>query len=78
VKVVAGKGNNLHQVVDSTGNSYLVSMPTKFRYRYYLAYSVAGKGNNLHQVVDSAGNSYLVSMPTKFRYRYYLAYHVRW
>jgi hypothetical protein len=31
VKVVAGKGNNLHQVVDSTGNSYLVSMPTKVR-----------------------------------------------
>ena len=31
VKVVAGKGNNLHQVVDMQGDSFLVSMPTKFR-----------------------------------------------
>ncbi len=31
VKVVAGKGNNLHQVEDNDGNSFLVSMPTKFR-----------------------------------------------
>jgi hypothetical protein len=31
VKVVAGKGNNLHQVVDSQGTAFLVSMPTKFR-----------------------------------------------
>jgi len=31
VKVVAGRGNNLHEVVDEKGESFLVSMPTKFR-----------------------------------------------
>jgi len=31
VKVICGKGNNLHEVVDQHGESYLVSMPTKFR-----------------------------------------------
>merc|ERR1711874_203717 len=31
VKVVAGRGNNLHEVVDDKGESFLVSMPTKFR-----------------------------------------------
>jgi len=31
VKVVAGKGNNLHEVADKEGNVFLVSMPTKFR-----------------------------------------------
>lgn len=31
VKVVGGRGNNLHEVVDSSGLSFLVSMPTKFR-----------------------------------------------
>jgi len=31
VKVVAGRGNNLHEVVDESGTSFLVSMPTKFR-----------------------------------------------
>jgi len=31
VKVVAGRGNNLHEVEDSTGNTFLVSMPNKFR-----------------------------------------------
>lgn len=30
-KVVAGRGNNLHEVEDSNGEKYLVSMPTKFR-----------------------------------------------
>jgi len=31
VRVTAGRGNNLHEVVDAKGKSYLVSMPTKFR-----------------------------------------------
>lgn len=31
VKVVAGRGNNLHEVVDDKGEAFLVSMPTKFR-----------------------------------------------
>jgi len=31
VKVVAGRGNNLHEVSDHAGHSFLVSMPTKFR-----------------------------------------------
>jgi len=31
VKVVAGRGNNLHEVQDHTGEAFLVSMPTKFR-----------------------------------------------
>eukprot|EP00092_Neocalanus_flemingeri_P007332 GFUD01007918.1.p2 GENE.GFUD01007918.1~~GFUD01007918.1.p2 ORF type:complete len:166 (+),score=79.77 GFUD01007918.1:208-705(+) len=31
VKVVAGRGNNLHEVQDHVGNSFLVSMPNKFR-----------------------------------------------
>jgi len=31
VKVVAGRGNNLHEVIDECGNAFLVSMPTKFR-----------------------------------------------
>jgi len=31
VRVQAGRGNNLHEVVDAEGKSYLVSMPTKFR-----------------------------------------------
>jgi len=31
VKVLAGKGNNLHEVADKQGNAFLVSMPTKFR-----------------------------------------------
>jgi len=31
VKVVAGRGNNLHEVTDDCGNAFLVSMPTKFR-----------------------------------------------
>lgn len=31
VKVVAGRGNNLHEVVDDKGETFLVSMPTKFR-----------------------------------------------
>ena len=32
VKIVAGKGNNLHQVIEADEKtSYLVSMPTKFR-----------------------------------------------
>jgi len=31
VKVVAGRGNNLHEVEDNTGNTFLVSMPNKFR-----------------------------------------------
>jgi len=31
VKVVAGRGNNLHEVTDHSGQSFLVSMPTKFR-----------------------------------------------
>ena len=30
-QVVAGRGNNLHEVVDHSGDSFLVSMPTKFR-----------------------------------------------
>ena len=29
--MVAGRGNNLHEVEDSTGNTFLVSMPNKFR-----------------------------------------------
>lgn len=31
VKVVAGRGNNLHEVADPHGETFLVSMPTKFR-----------------------------------------------
>lgn len=31
VKVVAGRGNNLHEVADPNGDTFLVSMPTKFR-----------------------------------------------
>nr|CAG4652348.1 EOG090X0KPP [Triops cancriformis] len=31
VKVLKGRGNNLHEVETSTGETYLVSMPTKFR-----------------------------------------------
>ncbi|CAL1529461.1 unnamed protein product [Lymnaea stagnalis] len=31
VKVTAAKGNNLHEVVTADGESFLVSMPTKFR-----------------------------------------------
>jgi len=31
VRVAAGRGNNLHEVLDANGKSYLVSMPTKFR-----------------------------------------------
>merc|ERR1711892_345918 len=31
VKVVAGRGNNLHEVEDHTGVAFLVSMPNKFR-----------------------------------------------
>lgn len=31
VKLVASRGNNLHEVSDSVGESYLVSMPTKYR-----------------------------------------------
>jgi len=31
VKVVAGRGNNLHEVLDPHGDTFLVSMPTKFR-----------------------------------------------
>jgi len=31
VQVVAGRGNNLHEVRRDTGETFLVSMPTKFR-----------------------------------------------
>ncbi|XP_045453409.1 probable RNA-binding protein EIF1AD [Melitaea cinxia] len=31
VKVLKSRGNNLHEVTTSTGEEYLVSMPTKFR-----------------------------------------------
>lgn len=31
VKVLAGRGNNLHEVKDAEGTSFLVSMPVKFR-----------------------------------------------
>jgi len=31
VKVVAGRGNNLHEVLDPKGETFLVSMPNKFR-----------------------------------------------
>ncbi|KAI4486166.1 hypothetical protein M0802_012509 [Mischocyttarus mexicanus] len=31
VKVVGSRGNNLHEVVNSAGEQYLVSMPVKFR-----------------------------------------------
>lgn len=31
VKVVGGRGNNLHEVVTAQGETFLVSMPTKFR-----------------------------------------------
>ncbi|KAJ2945126.1 hypothetical protein O0L34_g9187 [Tuta absoluta] len=31
VKVLKSKGNNLHEVTTSSGEEYLVSMPTKFR-----------------------------------------------
>ena len=30
-KVLGGRGNNLHDVEDSSGITYLASMPTKFR-----------------------------------------------
>ena len=30
-KVLGGRGNNLHEVIDGTGKTYLASMPTKFR-----------------------------------------------
>ncbi|CAF1524909.1 unnamed protein product [Adineta ricciae] len=31
VKVIAPRGNNLHEVVTPSGSTFLVSMPTKFR-----------------------------------------------
>lgn len=31
VQVLGGRGNNLHEVENGTGEQYLVSMPTKFR-----------------------------------------------
>ncbi|XP_022652042.1 probable RNA-binding protein EIF1AD [Varroa jacobsoni] len=31
VKVLGGRGNNLHEVVDEHGEMFLASMPTKFR-----------------------------------------------
>jgi len=31
VKIIAGRGNNLHEVVNENGTRFLVSMPTKFR-----------------------------------------------
>ncbi|KAH8028191.1 hypothetical protein HPB51_014146 [Rhipicephalus microplus] len=31
VRVLKGRGNNLHEVEESSGNTYLVSMPVKFR-----------------------------------------------
>ncbi|XP_033334128.2 putative RNA-binding protein EIF1AD [Megalopta genalis] len=31
VRILESRGNNLHEVEDSTGDQYLVSMPTKFR-----------------------------------------------
>lgn len=31
VKILAGRGNNLHEVVSADGKKFLVSMPTKFR-----------------------------------------------
>ena len=31
VRVIAGRGNNLHEVQDGEGQKYLASMPTKFR-----------------------------------------------
>jgi len=31
VRVIAGRGNNLHEVQDGLGESFLVSMPPKFR-----------------------------------------------
>jgi probable RNA-binding protein EIF1AD len=31
VRVLASRGNNLHNVEDATGSQFLVSMPTKFR-----------------------------------------------
>uniref|UniRef100_V5HM78 Probable RNA-binding protein EIF1AD n=1 Tax=Ixodes ricinus TaxID=34613 RepID=V5HM78_IXORI len=31
VRILSGKGNNLHEVEDPSGSTYLVSMPTKFR-----------------------------------------------
>jgi len=31
VRVMGGRGNNLHEVVNANGKSFLVSMPTKFR-----------------------------------------------
>ena len=34
-KVVAGRGNNLHEVKTQTGETFLVSMPTKFRLSMY-------------------------------------------
>ncbi|CAK9804662.1 Probable RNA-binding protein EIF1AD [Anthophora quadrimaculata] len=31
VRIIGSRGNNLHEVEDSTGSQYLASMPTKFR-----------------------------------------------
>ena len=31
VKILASRGNNLHEVVDANNDTFLVSMPTKFR-----------------------------------------------
>lgn len=31
VKIVGSRGNNLHEVSTSSGDTFLVSMPTKFR-----------------------------------------------
>ncbi|XP_065307061.1 probable RNA-binding protein EIF1AD [Dermacentor albipictus] len=31
VRVLCGRGNNLHEVEEPSGNTYLVSMPVKFR-----------------------------------------------
>ena len=30
-QVISGRGNNLHEVVTAQGETFLVSMPTKFR-----------------------------------------------
>nr|ACO11432.1 Probable RNA-binding protein EIF1AD [Caligus rogercresseyi] len=36
VRVTAGKGNNLHGVVDASGEEFLASMPCKFRKSVYI------------------------------------------
>ncbi|CAM4742521.1 unnamed protein product [Rotaria magnacalcarata] len=36
VKIIAPRGNNLHEVITPSGSTFLVSMPTKFRQTIFI------------------------------------------